>query len=345
MASITKVIRKSGTRWRIRLRDGQGGWITKTFMTMSEARATAAEIENSLATGKYAKPDRRTLSDYLVEIESNYPKAHNKALAARLLKEWLGGAYLQNIGKTQVAEVYKRLLEKPHRHGGKISIGSANRIYQAMRSIFSDYVRDGLIEINPFAGRKLKSENNIRSRILTPAEMPRFLKALESRPTQFQLLVQLALSTGARAGELLNLTWADIDVERNFILLRHTKNGKPRTCGLFPEIKAQLLAWRKETKLPDPHHRVIVSGDQNVVYDYKGTWLRLMAELGTEDLWFHDLRRTVGSYLAMNGASQRELQDALGHLSPAMAARYAHLTERHVHSLVASVMGGVLVKV
>jgi integrase len=339
MASIAK----RGESWRARIKL-QDRWISKTFSKKSEASAWASQIEADISRG--SAPGHKMKLSALAEIPlAKLPKRSNRRTAIELALEMVGHMPVGEIGRRHVAEMYQQVLQKPHhRTGGPVSVATANRYMQQMRAWFSEMQRDGLIEQNPFTGMRLRQEDNIRSRIITPAEMPKFLKALGSRPTQFQLLVQLALSTGARAGELLSLTWSDIDFEHNFIVLRHTKNGKPRTCGLFASVKEQLLSWRKETKLPDLNHLVIVSGDKNVTYDYKGTWLRLMAELGTEDLWFHDLRRTVGSYLAMNGASQRELQDALGHLSPSMAGRYAHLTERHVHSLVASVMGSVLKK-
>ena len=53
-----------------------------------------------------------------------------------------------------------------------------------------------------------------------------------------------------------------------------------------------------------------------------------------EDFKFHDLRHTTASYLAMNGASMREIADVLGHKTMAMVKRYTHLSEAHTASVV-----------
>ena len=63
-----------------------------------------------------------------------------------------------------------------------------------------------------------------------------------------------------------------------------------------------------------------------------------LKEANIEDFRFHDLRHTAASYLAQNGATLLEIQQVLGHKSPAMTARYAHLVESHVESVVDRVM-------
>jgi len=58
-------------------------------------------------------------------------------------------------------------------------------------------------------------------------------------------------------------------------------------------------------------------------------WNTVLAAAGIEDFRFHDLRHTHASYLAMSGATERELMEALGHQTTAMAARYSHLSNEH----------------
>ena len=63
-----------------------------------------------------------------------------------------------------------------------------------------------------------------------------------------------------------------------------------------------------------------------------------LATAKVTDFRFHDLRHTAASYLAQNGATLLEIQQVLGHRTPAMVTRYAHLTETHVEAVVDRVM-------
>ena len=62
----------------------------------------------------------------------------------------------------------------------------------------------------------------------------------------------------------------------------------------------------------------------------------MVAKAGLRDFRFHDLRHTCASYLAMNGASPNEIADVLGHKTLSMVKRYAHLSNAHKSSVVAS---------
>jgi len=61
----------------------------------------------------------------------------------------------------------------------------------------------------------------------------------------------------------------------------------------------------------------------------KKAWLRALRIAGISNFRFHDLRHTAGSYLAMAGATTREIMATLGHKTPAMAIRYSHLAGEH----------------
>jgi integrase len=58
-------------------------------------------------------------------------------------------------------------------------------------------------------------------------------------------------------------------------------------------------------------------------------WNTALRRAGIANFRFHDLRHTHASYLAMSGATERELMESLGHSTPAMASRYAHLANEH----------------
>ena len=57
---------------------------------------------------------------------------------------------------------------------------------------------------------------------------------------------------------------------------------------------------------------------------------RVLKEAQIHNFTFHDLRHTCASHLAMNGATQGELMEILGHRSPTMTKRYAHFSKEHI---------------
>ena len=77
-------------------------------------------------------------------------------------------------------------------------------------------------------------------------------------------------------------------------------------------------------------HPALVFGVRD---DFKHAFVSARSASDSPDLRFHDLRHTSASHLAMNGATQGELMEILGHRSPAMTRRYAHFSKKHIADL------------
>ncbi len=131
----------------------------------------------------------------------------------------------------------------------------------------------------------------------------------------------MALGTGARLGELLGLSWADVDLDANVggtgggsAHLADTKNGKPRDLYIPAESVATLRAYRKVRRLdsmlvfpPEKKHQ----GQINI----RSAWNAALVAAGVEAFRFQDLRHSAGSYLAQAGYPTHIIQRALGHAS------------------------------
>ena len=76
--------------------------------------------------------------------------------------------------------------------------------------------------------------------------------------------------------------------------------------------------------------------DPQKPFDFRKSWESVLRKTSIKDFRWHDLRHSAGSYLAMNGASVREIAEILGHKTLQMAMRYSHLTENHSASVVKS---------
>jgi integrase len=152
--------------------------------------------------------------------------------------------------------------------------------------------------------------------------------------------VVLALATGARAGNIRNLTWADVDLEKWRLRFMHTKNDQPRYVPLVGPAQAILQAHFDR----DPTQKgwVFKGGHDDAPADLDRPWrvVRKAAGLiGDKHCRFHDLRHTTASYLTMNGASLAEVAEALGHKTLIMAKRYSHQSGEHVRSTFERISG------
>jgi integrase len=185
---------------------------------------------------------------------------------------------------------------------------------------------------------ELEKEPQGRLRWLTHEEAIRLLDASRrSRNPSLVDLVELALFTGMRQGELLNLTWADVDRARGGILLEKTKSGRRREVPLGERAYA-VLERRSVSGTPVR----LVFGSRSWDCFRKGWEAAVGAATLDAPLRFHDLRHTLASWAVQRGVTLPELKDLLGHSTLTMVLRYAHLAPENLRAAVAR-LDGVLV--
>jgi integrase len=185
-----------------------------------------------------------------------------------------------------------------------------------------------------------KKESRGRTRFLSDDERGALLGACEkSEWPALRALVLLAITTGARRGELINLRWEDVDLKAGRALVRETKNDEQRTLPLA----GKALEALRELKLKNSARSVYVFPALTVVlnpvtgkpeldapYEYfDAHWYAALQAAGIADFRVHDLRHTTASMLAAQGASLLEIADVLGHKTLQMVKRYSHLVVDH----------------
>ena len=148
-----------------------------------------------------------------------------------------------------------------------------------------------------------------------------------SRNSSLYTIVVLALSTGARRGELLSLHWSDVDLTREMLTFRKTKNGETRAVPLtgyaLDVLSQRAQSRRRDTTLVFPNSTGTRPMSIREAFEYA------VQRAGVMNFRFHDLRHSAASYLAMGGASLAEIAEVLGHKTLQMTKRYTHLTESH----------------
>jgi integrase len=231
-----------------------------------------------------------------------------------------------------------------YRARGRRAPATVNRYHAALMALLTFAIKRRLAPKgweNPARKVERAAEHNARVRFLARDELERLLGACrQSSWPRLYLLVLMALTTGARRGELAGLTWGAIDLERARASVLATKNGEPRILTLTPAVVEELRRFVCERS----DVRVFPARGAAGLFQprqFEASWQAALKAAGVRGFKFHDLRHSCASYLAQDGASLLEIADVLGHKSLAMTRRYSHLTVDTKAKLVNRVLGGI----
>lgn len=344
MASITKYEGKKGTTYKVTVRLRGYPTQTETFKRLTDAKRWAQDTESSIRDGRHFKTieaKKHTVAEmidrYIKHEIPQKPKSSRVYLQQLIWwKDRIGSYTLDAVTAPLIVECRDSLVGAPIK-GGKTRTGAtANRYLAALSHCVSVAIKEwGWLETNPLGKVNRAKEPKGRVRFLEVDERTKLLEACRSsRNKQLYLIVLLAISTGARQGEILGLTWDDVMFDSRRIVLRDTKNTETRAVPLvgpaFDLLKEHSRVRRLDTKLVFP--REGIQGNRPI--SIRESWERAVEKAGIENFKFHDLRHTCASYLAMNGATLAEIAEILGHKTLQMVKRYAHLSDQHVSSVV-----------
>jgi integrase len=186
------------------------------------------------------------------------------------------------------------------------------------------------LAVNPLRRIRKPSPGRGRVRFLSEEELPKLLTACrQSRQPLLYPIVMLAISTGARKQEICRLRWPEVDFAQGLLRLVKTKTHVPRSVPLLGEARTLLEALAQQRRPSDvwvfPSPRKAQS--QPIWID--SSWCAAVKKAGIAPCRFHDLRHTFASYMAMSGASLRDLAEVLGHQKLQHTMNYAHLMPSH----------------
>lgn len=169
---------------------------------------------------------------------------------------------------------------------------------------------------NPIANITMPGGSNKRERRLNPDEETALLEELVRRGSYMQPLASLAIETAMRQGELLALTWTDIDLQKQVAKLRDTKNSEPRDVPLSQRAVAILKGMPRQISDASPVFPLKKSDVIHTFHDACKT-------AGIVDFRFHDLRHEAVSRIC-DKLPMHEAMRVTGHKTPAMLMRYYH---------------------
>ena len=171
--------------------------------------------------------------------------------------------------------------------------------------------------INPTTGIAIAPEV-CRQRFLSAEETKRLMDSISEDQNQaVAQAIMLLLLTGARRGEITQAMWEHVEWDKRVLLVPISKSGKPRTIALNAAALDLLKSIPRDPTCPYVFPTRLVG----IFYP----WNRIRRRAGLPDVRLHDLRHSFASFLVNQGVSLYVVQGLLGHASPRMTQRYAHL--------------------
>jgi len=240
MGTIKERDDKNGkTRYQVIIRMKGHPTQTATFLRKTDAKRWEQQIEAAIREGRHFKTSeakKHTLAEMIDRYLSqrdvpNYKKAH-----LLYWKSALGAYLLSDITPSRIAEKRDELLSTQTSHGTIRSPATVNRYIAALSHVYTIGFKEyEWIETSPVRKITKPKEPQGRVRFLNADERNRLLSSCqESKNPYLYCVVVLAISTGMRQGEIMNLTWKDLDLFKKQIILEKNKEWNPKVssyCG------------------------------------------------------------------------------------------------------------------
>jgi integrase len=332
--------------------------------TVEQARGKASEHNAALA--KWAgddfhgeSPFERRLHLTLGQVLDHYIEHHvskfskNPARAATMTR-WQFNKYLADwkdrqlvtIKQKDIRELHTRVMrgcQKPvvkvtadgqkregQKREGKVT---ANRQVEFLRTIFYHAISGmGWKGINPATAprkNKINTPESSRTRYLNPEEAQRLMRQLRTEPNRdLRDYVLLSLLTGARRGDVLSMRWDALNYKQEKWTLARPMKSRESYDLILPPQAIELLKERSKTVSGEfvfPSH-----SKSGHLQNLKKPWKALLTRAKIREFRMHDLRRTLGSWMASRGVSLLIIGQTLGHKSYASTEPYARLQKESV---------------
>lgn len=321
---------------RYRTPDGKQGLVTlgaTNVLTVQQAREAAIGTLADVARGRNPAAERRasrsrpralTFSEMANIWLEDHAKPKRRSWKEdqrrlKLVKEALGD-------RMGAQDVTVHRLTRLHRDIGEVRGKiEANRTITTIRAVYGKAVEWKLLPRdteNPASGVDLFDEPR-RTRIVRRDEFPALLRAIQAYGDRVVAGALLTLVfTGLRRNDVLSLKWADVDLGRGFIRLRTQKTGEVRMVALSEATRRVLLAMPRFDGNP-----YVFPGrkEGRPLQSLKTAWTSIRKKAGCPDLRMHDLKRTVGTMLALAGENPFVIQQVLGHRDERAARYYVQL--------------------
>lgn len=310
---------KRATGWRAQIR--RKGWknISKTFRTKAAAERWAREVEQDMDTRTWVDEDAQApktlkalLIRYLDQVavkKKGYEEEQYRLKTA--IDDPMSTIPLERLTPSMLASWRDKRLET-------VSNSTVRKDIAILSFAIGYAIREWgvVIKTNPLDNISRPPASKPRDRRLQEDEYERLMQAFATcRNLWIKPLVQFAIETAMRRGEILQLTWDNVNLRARTAFLPETKNGESRAVPLSEKALAIVQA------LPRTSDRVF----DTTAYALRMAFSRAVKRAGIEDFRFHDLRHEATSRFFEKGLNMIEVSSITGHKDLQMLKRYTHL--------------------
>ena len=358
-----KIISRNGkdyTFWEGRVTvgvdPGTGKQIQKsvTGKTQKEVRLKMQEMIRDVDTGNYKEPCKLTVAQWLDMWTGEYlgglkplTQDNYKTQCSRYLKPCLGATKLVSLNTHLIQQFINSLTNGEK---AELSGKTVKNIYGVLHKALNQAVENELIPHNPASACKLPKVKKPPIHTLEPEEITRFIT--EAMKDDYGNLFIVAIFAGIRQGELLGLTWENVDFEKMTITIDRQlqcqngeyffctpKNGNTRAFVAAPVVMETLKKEKEKqeyyrellgSEWNNPHNLVFTTEygknlvRRTVVKHYK----KVLQRANLPDNRFHDLRHCFAVNSLQGGDNIKNVQSNLGHSTAAFTMEvYCHVSD------------------
>jgi integrase len=284
------------------------------------AQSVLAKRKTQVTEKRYLDIQKRPelLFDVLSDQYMEYAKANKRSWkrdywSIKVLKRW--------FSDKKLFEITPLLVEKfKSARNTEVSGASVNRELACLKHMFTKAIEWDIAMTNPVKQVKMFRENPGRIRYLNIEEVDRLIHACNDtiRP-----IVIVALHTGMRKQEILDLRWESLDIEQKIIYVCGTKSGYDRQIPMSEPVMFAIKGMPKRSEY------IFTRPNGEQINDIRTAYANALKKANIEDFRFHDLRHTFASHLVMNGTDLLTVKELLGHRTIEMTLRYSHLSPEH----------------
>lgn len=365
MSGMTGHLRLRNGNWQVVLYEcvspvtGKKRYSYRTVGTSKrQAQAVLNELLAAKQKRKYVKPDKQTVGEYL----DRWLKERKRPLGGRTLQEYqrkieryirptMGSTPVQQLEPLDIQELYTKLLETGREGGGELSAQTVLHVHRILSVALKQAVKWKVIVDNPCSGVEAPSVRRKKQKTYTAEQVKHLLAA--AKGTSLYPALVIALTTGARRGEVIAMQWSDVDFDRRLLtiqraaehtkekglLLKSTKSDRERHVSMPDLLVTTLLQHRDEQnelrKLLGPayHHGGLIwpneDGSLRTPDSFTRAFQRLLKRSGLPHIRLHDCRHTHATLLLEAKEDMHTVSERLGHSDVRLTLNtYPHVTKR-----------------
>jgi integrase len=313
---------KRGDFWRAKVRRNGFPAQSRTFDNKALAERWAREIENEMDRGDFVdrtEAEKNTLAEVLKRYQKEISPTKKGADSEdyridSILKSRVCQTKMSALSSAQLAAYRDERLEAVSPSTVNRELNVISHAIEIARREWGIYMPENPVRLV----RRPKAPRARDRRFMKDEEKRLLAECRDTARNPFLLpVVQLAIETGMRQGEIVGIERCRIDLKKRFIVLPDTKNGEQRIVPLSPKAIQVIKA------LPASINGKLFPGLTTEAV--KRAFIRAARRAKLEDFHFHDLRHEATSRLFALGLNPMEVAAITGHKTLQMLKRYTHL--------------------